>query len=113
MIRVKRVYESPAPEDGRRVLVERLWPRGLTKERAALDLWLKEVAPSPELRKWYGHDLAKWDEFRERYRDELKAKPEITTQLQRMVAEGPLTLVYAAHDELHNSTAVLREFLTG
>jgi uncharacterized protein YeaO (DUF488 family) len=111
LIRVKRVYEPSAAEDGRRVLVERLWPRGVTKDRAAIDLWLKEIAPSPVLRKWYGHDVEKWEEFKQRYRSELKGKPEIIAQLQRLAAEGPLTLVYAAHDELRNSTILLKELL--
>jgi uncharacterized protein YeaO (DUF488 family) len=111
MFTIKRVYEAPAAADGRRVLVERLWPRGLTKPRAAVDLWLKEVAPSPELRKWFSHDPQKWAEFRERYREELKGKQELLDQLQQMAVAGPVTLVYAAHDPLHNSALLLKEFL--
>jgi uncharacterized protein YeaO (DUF488 family) len=111
MIGIKRVFETPAAEDGLRVLVERLWPRGMTKERAAVDVWLKDVAPSPELRKWYSHDLEKWQEFRKRYRNELQANREMLDQLHRMAAKGPLTLVYAARDEQHNSALILKEFL--
>ena len=111
MIALKRIYEPPSRQDGRRVLVERLWPRGLTKERAAVDLWLKEVAPSPELRQWFSHDPAKWEEFQIRYRQELRGKPELIAQLRQMAAEGPLTLVYAARDPEHNSARLLKEFL--
>lgn len=111
MLSIKRVYEPPAASDGRRVLVERLWPRGLTKQRAAVDLWLKEIAPSPVLRKWFSHDPEKWSEFRKRYREELKGKHEFLDQIQQMAAEGPVTLVYAAHDTLHNSALILKEFL--
>ena len=111
MLTIKRVYEPPAASDGKRVLVERLWPRGLTRQRAAVDLWLKEIAPSPELRKWFSHDPQKWTEFRELYRQELQAKQEIVDQLQQMTAGAPVTLVYAAHDPLHNSAILLKEFL--
>jgi uncharacterized protein YeaO (DUF488 family) len=110
-IRLKRVYEQPAPEDGTRVLVERLWPRGLSKEHAAVDLWLQEVAPSPELRRWFGHDPAKWDEFRRRYRKELRARPEEPERLRRLAQRGPVTFVYAARDTEHNSAVLLREFV--
>jgi uncharacterized protein YeaO (DUF488 family) len=108
-ILLKRAYEQPAPEDGKRVLVERLWPRGLSKERAAVDLWLKELSPSPELRKWFGHDPAKWPEFRRRYREELRGRPAELKELRRLVAAGPVTFVYAARDTEHNSAALLRE----
>ena len=111
MIALKRAYEPASPDDGCRVLVERLWPRGLSKERAALDLWLKDVAPSPELRRWFGHRPERWDEFRGRYRDELKSRPEEVARLRELAAAGPLTLVYAAHDEVHNSARVLEEVL--
>jgi uncharacterized protein YeaO (DUF488 family) len=110
-IHLKRVYEQPAPEDGTRILVERLWPRGLSKERAAVDLWLKEVAPSPELRRWFGHDPAKWDEFRRRYRNELRALQEEPERLRRLVLSGPVTFVYAARDTERNSAVLLREFV--
>ena len=110
-IRLKRAYEEPAERDGLRILVERLWPRGLSKERAAVDVWLKEVAPSPELRKWYGHDPAKWEEFQKRYRAELEANESAVAELRRRVREEPVTFVYAARDEERNSAAVLKEFL--
>lgn len=113
MIRVKRVYEQPSPDDGLRVLVERLWPRGLTKERAAVDLWLKDAAPSPELRQWFGHDPARWEEFQERYRRELRERPAAVSLLRQKAAEGPVTLVYAARDEEHNGAVVLAGFLQG
>jgi uncharacterized protein YeaO (DUF488 family) len=110
-IHLKRAYEEPAESDGLRILVERLWPRGLSKERAAVDVWLKEVAPSPELRKWYGHDPAKWEEFQKRYRAELEANESAVAELRRRVREEPVTFVYAARDEERNSAAVLKEFL--
>ncbi len=110
-IRLKRVYEAPDEADGTRILVERLWPRGLTKERAAIDLWTKEVAPSTELRRWYGHDPDKWEEFRRRYRADLDAMGELLDEIKRRLKEGPVTFVYAAKDEEHNSAVVLKEFL--
>ena len=99
--RIKRIYEPLAKTDGYRVLVERLWPRGVTKAEAALHEWLKDVAPSPDLRRWYGHDLARWEEFTERYRAELAQKRDI------------LDLVFAAKDEQHSSAAVLKDVLEG
>ena len=110
-IRLKRAYEEPAERDGLRILVERLWPRGLSKERAAVDVWLKEVAPSPELRKWYGHDPVKWDEFKKRYWAELEANEDAVADLRRRIREEPVTFVYAARDEQRNSAAVLEEYL--
>ena len=110
-IRLKRAYEPLSDDDGTRILVERLWPRGLTKEKAAIDLWLKEVAPSPELRKWYSHDTSRWDEFRKRYRAEIEDNGEVLSDLNRRLKEGPVTFVYAAKDELHNSALVLKEYL--
>jgi uncharacterized protein YeaO (DUF488 family) len=110
-IRLKRVYEPPTEDDGTRILVERLWPRGVSKAKAAIDLWLKEVAPSAELRKWYGHDPARWEEFRRRYRAELDDKGEVLSDLKRRLVEGPVTFVYAAKDESHNSALVLKEYL--
>jgi uncharacterized protein YeaO (DUF488 family) len=109
-IRIKRVYDPPSPEDGRRVLVDRLWPRGLTKAEAHVDDWLKEVAPSNELRRWFGHDPERWTEFRRRYREELHGNPALE-QLKRMAAEGPLTLLYAARDETRNNAVALAELL--
>jgi uncharacterized protein YeaO (DUF488 family) len=108
-IRLKRVYDAPALEDGVRVLVERLWPRGLSKERAAVDTWVKDLAPSTELRRWYGHDESRWAEFRLRYRTELREKPEALAALRRLAAAGPVTFVFASRETERNSTAVLRE----
>ncbi len=110
-IRLKRAYEPPAKEDGTRILVERLWPRGVSKDEAAIDLWAKEIAPSSDLRKWYGHDPARWEEFRTRYRAELANKDELLSDLKSRIVEGPVTFVYAAKDEQRNSALVLREFL--
>jgi uncharacterized protein YeaO (DUF488 family) len=113
MIQLKRVYEKPARGDGLRVLVERLWPRGLSKERAAVDLWLKDVAPSPELRKWFGHDPARWVEFQKRYAKELRENKEAVEVLKEKARKGTVTLVYAARDEEHNGALALKRFLEG
>jgi uncharacterized protein YeaO (DUF488 family) len=113
MIRVKRVYDPPSADDGLRVLVDRLWPRGLSKERASVSLWLKEIAPSAELREWFGHDPARWEEFRRRYRFELSGKPDLLRILGEKEQEGTLTLVYAARDEARNNAIVLAELLGG
>lgn len=110
-IRLKRVYEEPAKTDGTRVLVERLWPRGLTKEAAAVDEWMKEVSPSPALRKWYGHDADKWPEFQKRYRAELRASADAVDRLKKMAAQGPVTFVFAAKDEERSSAAVLKDYI--
>lgn len=111
MIKLKRAYDEPARDDGERILVERLWPRGLTKQQARIDLWLKEVAPSAELRKWYGHDTDKWVEFRKRYRDELRQKGELIELIGEKAKKGVVTFVYAARDQAHNSAMVLKEFV--
>ena len=111
MIKLKRAYEKHARADGERILVERLWPRGLTKLQAKIDLWLKDVAPSTELRRWFGHDPRKWDEFRQRYQEELKQKDEPINVLKRKAKEGTITLIYAARDEDHNGALVLQQFL--
>jgi len=111
-IKIKRVYLQPEEEDGRRILVDRLWPRGLTKEKAHVDLWLKEIGPSTELRKWFGHDPAKWKEFESRYRVELKAKNEELSLLRQEAAQGAVTLLYGARDEDHNEAVVLKKILT-
>jgi len=111
IIRLKRAYEEPAEDDGTRILVERLWPRGVTKERAAIDLWAKEVAPSPELRRWYGHDPARWAEFRRRYQAELEGRGEELGEIERRLSEGPVTFVFAAKDEGRNGAVVLKEYL--
>jgi uncharacterized protein YeaO (DUF488 family) len=113
MIQMKRVYERPSSKDGLRILVDRLWPRGLTKERAAVTLWLKDVAPSTELRKWFGHDPAKWRKFEERYRKELRTKGDAFRLLQQKCKEQTVTLVYAARDEEHNEALVLKDMLEG
>jgi uncharacterized protein YeaO (DUF488 family) len=113
MIRLKRVYEPPAPEDGFRILVERLWPRGLSKDRAGVHLWLKEVAPSPALRAWYAHDEAKWPEFQRRYRAELEGSDALE-RLRALLAEHPtVTFIFAARDPERNSAAVLHALLAG
>jgi uncharacterized protein YeaO (DUF488 family) len=110
-VKLKRAYEPAVKEDGKRILVDRLWPRGLTKEKASIDLWLKEIGPSHELRKWFGHDPAKWAEFQRRYRAEIKANPEPLAILKDELSQGPVTLVYAAKDEAHNEAAVLQTLL--
>jgi uncharacterized protein YeaO (DUF488 family) len=110
-IRVKRIYEPPAPDDGRRVLVDRIWPRGVSRGAAAIDLWCKEAAPTPELRRWFAHDPAKWPEFQKRYRGEL-AKSAALPDLRRMVRSEPkITLLFAAKDVAHNNAVVLRDML--
>jgi uncharacterized protein YeaO (DUF488 family) len=108
-INIKRVYEAPAQADGTRILVDRLWPRGLTKEKAAIDIWLKEIAPSTELRKWFAHEPAKWAEFIKRYRHELKENNEQVLLLKAQLKKGPVTLVYGAKDKEHNEALVLKE----
>jgi uncharacterized protein YeaO (DUF488 family) len=105
--KIKRVYEKPEKEDGFRILVDRLWPRGLTKEKAKVDLWLKEIAPSTELRKWFAHDPEKWEEFKKRYLSELKKNKEPVAQLKEKMKERNVTLIYAAKDETHNEAQVL------
>ena len=108
-IRLKRAYEDPSPEDGVRILVERLWPRGLSKERAAVDIWMKDVAPSTELRRWFGHDPSRWAEFRGRYREELRDQTAELRELRRLARESAVTFVYGARNVEHNSAVVLRE----
>jgi uncharacterized protein YeaO (DUF488 family) len=112
-VKLKRAYDSPAAEDGTRILVDRLWPRGISKERAALDDWMKDIAPSTELRKWFAHDPKRWEEFRRRYAAEVRQHPDLVTQLRSLARHGPITLVYAAHDESHNEAVVLRDMLLG
>jgi len=110
-IQTKRVYEEPEESDGSRILAERLWPRGVSKERAALDRWMKGVAPSHELRKWFDHDPDKWEEFQERYRKELFGSKAVVEMIELIRRHRTVTLIYASKDEKHNSTMVLREFL--
>src|SRR6187551_1220657 len=111
-INLKRIYEPPAKEDGFRILVDRLWPRGLTKQKAAIDLWLKDIAPSTELRKWFGHDPGKWKEFQKKYHAELQANKETIDTLKGHLGKGPITLLYAAKDEEHNEARVIKEFVS-
>jgi len=110
---VKRAYEPVAPEDGQRVLVDRLWPRGLSKEAAAIDLWLKEIAPSTTLRQWFGHDPTRWEVFQSRYRAELDANGEVVGRLRDVIRAGKTTLIYGAKDETHNDAVVLSGYLQG
>ena len=112
-VRLKRVYELASVNDGTRVLVDRLWPRGISKDRAALASWCREVAPSDDLRKWFAHEPALWEEFRERYKIELKQKIEPVAALRSLAKKGPLTLVFGARDEIHNEAVVLRDVLLG
>ncbi|AZO31678.1 MULTISPECIES: DUF488 domain-containing protein [unclassified Mesorhizobium] len=112
-IAVKRVYEAPEKTDGQRVLVDRIWPRGVAKKDAALTLWLKEIAPSDALRKWFGHDPERWAEFQKRYRVELDRNEEAVAQLRNVLREGKVTLLYGAHDEAHNNAVALAGYLRG
>ena len=112
-INIKRVYEPPDKADGFRVLVDRVWPRGMTKEKAEVDLWMKDIGPSTDLRKWFGHDPERWEEFRRRYREELAQEPELIAQLRGYAEKGPLTLVYSAKDEAHNQAVVIQEVVEG
>ncbi|HZD25000.1 MAG TPA: DUF488 family protein [Alphaproteobacteria bacterium] len=111
--RLKRAYEAPAPEDGTRVLVERLWPRGIAKDKAQIDDWQKALSPSPELRRWYSHDVSRWEEFRRRYLEELEGQGEALDTLRAQARRGPVTLVFAARDPEHSSAAILKEVLEG
>lgn len=110
-IHTKRIYENPAKQDGFRVLVDRIWPRGVSKEDAALDCWAKDLAPSTELRKWFDHDPDKWDDFKQRYRDELQENQELLDDLMQKAKSGPITLLFGARDQEHNQAIVLQEFL--
>ena len=111
MLNVKRAYDPPSTGDGFRVLIERLWPRGVSKPKARLDLWLKDVAPSPGLRKWFGHDPAKWKEFRRRYWAELERNPQAVQMLRDRARRGTVTLVYGSKDTEHNAAVALKEYL--
>ena len=112
-IRLKRAYEAAAAEDGARILIDRLWPRGVTKEDAAIERWAKELSPSAELRKWFQHDPARWQEFRRRYAEELRRHPQELRELRALAARRGVTLVYGARDELHNDAVALRAVLLG
>ncbi len=111
-LKVKRIYEPSEKEDGFRILVDRLWPRGVTKEKAALDLWLKDIAPSTELRKWFAHDPAKWKEFQKKYKKELQANPEAVSELKQHLRSGNVTLLFAAKDEAHNEAVIIKDFVS-
>jgi uncharacterized protein YeaO (DUF488 family) len=110
-IQTKRVYEEPHESDGYRILTERLWPRGVSKDRASLDRWMKGIAPSHELRKWFNHDPDKWNEFKEKYRRELFGSEAVEEMIELIRVHKTVTLIYASKDENHNSTVLLREFL--
>jgi uncharacterized protein YeaO (DUF488 family) len=112
-IRLKRAYERPAADDGVRILIDRLWPRGVSKADAAIDQWAKDIAPSTALRKWFGHDPARWQEFRRRYAKEVHQHPERLARLRALAKQGPITLVFSARDERHNDAVVLRGLLLG
>ena len=112
-LRLKRAYEPPERKDGRRILVDRLWPRGVSKVEAGIDEWMKELAPSTGLRKWFGHDPDRWDEFRRRYATEIHAHADLLAHLRDLARKGTVTLVYSARDTLHNDAVVLREVLLG
>jgi uncharacterized protein YeaO (DUF488 family) len=111
MIKIKRIYDLPTSEDGFRILVDRLWLRGLTKEKAKADLWLKEIAPSDQLRKWYAHDPKKWDRFRERYFKELGDRQELVDSMIQRKTEGGITLLYSSKEEKLNNAVALREYI--
>jgi uncharacterized protein YeaO (DUF488 family) len=113
-IHIKRAFQPASPEDGWRILVDRLWPRGINKDRAAIKLWYKVIAPSIELRKDFGHDVEKWPDFRQKYKQELRANKAALEELVKVARQHPvITLVYAAKDETHNNAVVLKEVLTG
>jgi uncharacterized protein YeaO (DUF488 family) len=112
-VRLKRAYEAPAASDGTRILIDRLWPRGISKQRADIDHWMKNIAPSTQLRKWFAHDPARWNEFRRRYAKEVRQNGDLIDQLRSLAQQGPITLVYAARDEKHNDAVELRELILG
>lgn len=112
-VKLKRAYEPSAADDGTRILIDRLWPRGVKKIDAAIDEWVKDIAPSTALRKWFGHDPARWQEFRSRYAAEVSKHPALLKRLRTLARQGSITLVYSAHDEDHNDAVALRGFLLG
>jgi uncharacterized protein YeaO (DUF488 family) len=112
-VKLKRAYERAVAGDGTRILIDRLWPRGVKKADAAIDQWVKDIAPSTALRKWFGHQPARWQEFRRRYAVEVRAHPKQLVLLRALARQGPITLVYSAHDEVHNDAVALRGFLLG
>ena len=110
-LHIKRVYEPPAKDDGTRILVDRIWPRGLSKQRAAVDEWIKEIAPTTALRSWFGHDPQRWPEFRDRYFKELRSNTELVAHLVSLIADEPATLLFAAHETQRNNAAALAEYI--
>jgi uncharacterized protein YeaO (DUF488 family) len=112
-VAVKRIYDKPVPHDGLRVLVDRLWPRGVSRRRAALDEWMAELAPSTALREWFGHEPSRWAEFQRRYRAELRSRGEAIDALRRLATAKRVTLLYAARDPLHNNAQVLKHLIEG
>ncbi|TRW95948.1 DUF488 domain-containing protein [Paracoccus sp. M683] len=112
-IRLKRAYQPASPDDGRRILVDRLWPRGVSKQKAALDDWMRDIAPSTELRQWFGHDPDRWAGFQARYRDELRAHGAALDHLRDLARDGIVTLIFGARDQAHNEAVVLRDVLLG
>ena len=110
-IKLKRAYEPPTPDDGTRILIDRLWPRGVKKADAAIDEWMKDIAPSTGLRKWFGHDPARWQEFRRRYQSEIRQHPDEFDRLRTLAQHGRITLVFSARDEAHNDAVVLKGLL--
>ena len=112
-VKLKRAYEHVSASDGTRILIDRLWPRGVKKVDAAIDQWAKDLSPSTALRKWFGHDPARWQEFRSRYAKEVRQHPEQLDKLRALARKGPITLVFSAHDEVHNDAVVLRDLLLG
>ncbi len=111
MIKIKKIYDTPTPDDGIRILVDRLWPRGLSKEKAKADLWLKEIAPNNELRKWYAHDPKKWAEFRKRYFNDLNVKRDLVNQIVQKMKEGDVALLYSSKEEKINNAVALKEYI--
>jgi len=111
MIRIKRIYDSPGEEEGFRILVDRLWPRGLSKEKAKIGLWMKEIAPSDILRKWYAHDPQKWDEFKRKYFEELESKKELINEITQKVSDGNVTLLFSSKEERLNNAVALKEYI--
>jgi uncharacterized protein YeaO (DUF488 family) len=112
-VRLKRAYEPAARGDGTRILIDRLWPRGVTKKAAAIDEWMKDISPSTALRQWFGHEPSRWQEFRRRYVREVRDNPDQLRRLRALAKQGPVTLVFSARDELHNDAVVLREIVSG
>jgi len=110
-IKIKRMHDPVETDDGFRVLVDKIWPRGVTKAQAHINLWLREIAPSSDLRRWFSHDPAKWEEFKKRYFEELEEKPEVVSRLLKIIAEGPVTLLYSAREREYNQAVALKEYL--